>query len=92
MTERRFCSGATKLSQLDLPIRSAAASLIDDQQFIMAPAQSGSGVGMPRRNQTPKHKRHPLRDALYVGAPGRIRTSGPLIRSQVLYPAELRAR
>ncbi|CAD5268408.1 hypothetical protein HALO59_30331 [Halomonas sp. 59] len=26
------------------------------------------------------------------GAPGRIRTSDPLIRSQVLYPAELRAR
>ena len=25
-------------------------------------------------------------------APGRIRTSDPLIRSQVLYPAELRAR
>ncbi len=25
------------------------------------------------------------------GAPGRIRTSDPLIRSQVLYPAELRA-
>src|SRR4051794_35764346 len=26
------------------------------------------------------------------GAPGRIRTSGPQIRSLVLYPAELRAR
>ena len=26
------------------------------------------------------------------GAPGRIRTSDHLIRSQVLYPAELRAR
>ena len=25
------------------------------------------------------------------GAPGEIRTPGPLIRSQVLYPAELRA-
>ena len=25
------------------------------------------------------------------GAPGRIRTSDPLVRSQVLYPAELRA-
>ena len=25
------------------------------------------------------------------GAPGRIRTSDPLIRSQILYPAELRA-
>ena len=26
------------------------------------------------------------------GAPGRIRTSDPLVRSQMLYPAELRAR
>ena len=25
------------------------------------------------------------------GAPGRIRTSDPLVRSQMLYPAELRA-
>ena len=29
---------------------------------------------------------------LQVGAPGRIRTSDRLVRSQVLYPAELRAR
>ena len=27
-----------------------------------------------------------------VGAPGRIRTSDPLVRSQVLYPTELRAQ
>src|ERR1700712_3837280 len=27
-----------------------------------------------------------------AGAPGRIRTSDPLVRSQMLYPAELRAR
>ncbi|KTD21133.1 hypothetical protein Llon_1231 [Legionella londiniensis] len=26
------------------------------------------------------------------GAPGRIRTSDPLVRSQILYPTELRAR
>ena len=26
------------------------------------------------------------------GAPGRIRTHDPLVRSQVLYPTELRAR
>ena len=30
--------------------------------------------------------------AYRYGAPGRIRTSDPLVRSQVLYPAELRAR
>ncbi len=27
-----------------------------------------------------------------IGAPGRIRTSDPLVRSQALYPTELRAR
>ena len=26
------------------------------------------------------------------GAPGRIRTADPLVRSQILYPTELRAR
>ena len=26
-----------------------------------------------------------------IGAPGRIRTSDPLVRSQILYPTELRA-
>ena len=29
---------------------------------------------------------------MVYGAPGRIRTSDPLVRSQVLYPTELRAR
>ena len=28
----------------------------------------------------------------WIGAPGRIRTHDPLVRSQVLYPTELRAR
>jgi hypothetical protein len=27
-----------------------------------------------------------------IGAPGRIRTADPLVRSQILYPTELRAR
>ena len=36
-------------------------------------------------------KKGPCR-AIFYGAPGRIRTSDPLVRSQVLYPAELRAR
>jgi hypothetical protein len=31
------------------------------------------------------------RCCLEVGAPGRVRTSDHLVRSQVLYPAELRA-
>jgi hypothetical protein len=33
-----------------------------------------------------------MRDNSLAGAPGRIRTSDPQIRSLVLYPAELRAR
>jgi hypothetical protein len=33
-----------------------------------------------------------MRDRKLAGAPGRIRTSDPQIRSLVLYPAELRAR
>jgi len=31
-------------------------------------------------------------DPLFFGAPEEIRTPDPLVRSQVLYPAELRAR
>ena len=41
---------------------------------------------------TETSKGHPFAEMAFVGAPGRIRTSGPLIRSQVLYPAELRVR
>ena len=33
-----------------------------------------------------------MRGGSWNGAPGRIRTSDHLVRSQVLYPAELRAR
>ena len=40
---------------------------------------------------TYKKSRHKGRLFLY-GAPGEIRTPDPLVRSQVLYPAELRAR
>ncbi len=36
-------------------------------------------------------KRPPLLEALYSGALGEIRTPYPLVRSQVLYPDELRA-
>jgi hypothetical protein len=34
----------------------------------------------------------PLIHLRKYGAPGRIRTSDPLVRSQILYPTELRAR
>ena len=42
-----------------------------------------------RQRQRPPPRQE---EVAFVGAPGRIRTSGPLIRSQVLYPAELRVR
>ncbi len=32
-----------------------------------------------------------MKSVVVIGAPGRIRTSDRLVRSQVLYPAELRA-
>ena len=44
----------------------------------------------PTRSSLPSAKRLWLLGE--NGAPGRIRTSGPQIRSLVLYPAELRAR
>ena len=34
---------------------------------------------------------HPMGEAALCGVPGKIRTPGLLIRSQTLYPAELRA-
>ena len=42
----------------------------------------------------PKPIKKPAQGRLFYGfgAPGRIRTSDPLVRSQVLYPTELRAR
>lgn len=44
---------------------------------------------MPRAD--PQNKKPPRSGWLWdYGAPGEIRTPGPLIRSQVLYPAELR--
>ncbi len=37
-------------------------------------------------------KTSPEGDVFKTGAPGRIRTHDPLVRSQVLYPSELRAQ
>src|SRR5512138_2029875 len=42
--------------------------------------------------QPPNEKGLRSSQALKFGAPGRIRTHDPLVRSQVLYPTELRAR
>ena len=36
--------------------------------------------------------KYPFKGAFNIGAPGEIRTPDHLVRSQVLYPAELRAR
>ena len=43
----------------------------------------------PKPGQTKGHPVVAL--CLVLGAPGRIRTHDPLVRSQVLYPTELRA-
>src|SRR6056297_1130106 len=44
-------------------------------------------------DQTPQTKRpHSSSEAFWFGAPGTIRTCDRLVRSQVLYPAELQAR
>ncbi len=39
-----------------------------------------------------QQKRNPKVPCRKLGAPGRIRTRDPLVRSQVLYPTELPAR
>ena len=44
--------------------------------------------GRKKRQQ----KRNPKVPCRKLGAPGRIRTRDPLVRSQVLYPTELPAR
>ena len=49
---------------------------------------------MMRCDRVPQ--RHSLADGndsvMWYGAPGEIRTPDPLVRSQMLYPAELRAQ
>ena len=45
-----------------------------------------------RRRVRASWPRSPYVSAIRNGAPGEIRTPDPLVRSQVLYPAELRAR
>jgi hypothetical protein len=52
-------------------------------RFMVLPAsRSQNGKGVMRESQPPDSN----------GAPGRIRTYGPQIRSLMLYPAELQAR
>ena len=46
----------------------------------------------PARMLPPQSKKANLRWLSVLGAPGRIRTSDPRIRSPMLYPAELRVR
>ena len=53
--------------------------------------QKQKGAKTIKGTQNQKRDR-PVGGSPFLGAPGRIRTSGRLIRSQVLYPAELLAR
>src|SRR5260370_18034639 len=52
--------------------------------------QPSKNTGIRRPEQTPAESPEENRER--SGAPGRIRTSDPLVRSQMLYPTELRAQ
>src|SRR5258705_1041193 len=52
--------------------------------------QLSNDTGIRHAEQTSAESKEA--DGERSGAPGRIRTSDPLVRSQMLYPAELRAR
>ena len=51
-----------------------------------APFERARGIGWEDMQKSPQKR------AFLYGAPGTIRTCDPLVRSQVLYPAELRVR
>lgn len=58
-------------------------------------ARAGDAIGgKHRKNRPEKKKSRRFLDGFFLlyGAPGRIRTSDPQVRSLVLYPTELRAR
>jgi hypothetical protein len=51
--------------------------------------QPSKNTGIRHLEQTSAESK--VTDTEWSGAPGRTRTSDPLVRSQMLYPAELRA-
>ena len=59
-----------------------------------APAHDEGENRTETDRRSPKHgtKKPAIADFWQNGAPGTIRTCDPLVRSQVLYPAELRVR
>ena len=75
-----------KISPNKLTLYVAATSQLKtrEYQFVL-----GAGQYRTFRRQPEKG---PHRALFRIGAPGEIRTPDPLVRSQVLYPAELRAR
>ncbi len=55
-------------------------------------ARTGQAPGWGEKSEEEKQKARPKSGFLLeTGAPEEIRTPDPLVRSQVLYPAELRA-
>ena len=81
------------------PCAARYAQLAPHGGAVVPPALPCAGVEPPSEVhhlpvRPPKKKPPQLRwlVSLSIGAPGRIRTSDPQVRSLVLYPAELRAR
>ncbi len=76
------------------------SDLLQLRRIIMRWAQadlSGKGgttasKGPAQRKRAWNRSSRPLISFSFFGAPGRIRTHDPLVRSQVLYPTELRAQ
>ena len=69
--------------------KSEGSSEASENQPVAAPANV---FASHLRHTALARLRHNLAKLLLFGAPGRIRTHDPLVRSQVLYPTELRAR
>ena len=63
-----------------------------EHQRRMGPTQTPKWLKEPRMKRNSPARFRGVSEVLESGALGRIRTPDPLVRSQVLYPAELRAR
>jgi hypothetical protein len=65
---------------------------ISARRFELPTSRRSGGSNENHRRSVTKKSPRQAGIFLVIGAPGRIRTADHLVRSQVLYPAELRAR
>ena len=86
----RLAKTAAGQRQLFHPDRSASVYINECVQRVRPAGKNLSVLPPIEHRQTPE----PARGRAYVdgGAPGPIRTGDPLLRRQMLYPTELRAR